>query len=471
MASNRRTVHIPIVQPRAADPHAERHEDRLIEVYTQLSGFDALTREEQAKVEAVDIKARDKDWDQVAAPLRKVGLYAAGCAAASAVRKLGMEPPLGALYQRVSRLAWIEGQRLQAATPKGPSEGRSAELGLALVLLMCASGSRDRQVVATGALGGQPPGVAEDDVEILPVGSLPEKLRLLLTLAGHGSLPRFDSNRELLFFTPKRFEAEGDWQDVASLAEVDQLKSLGVRVVPIERLSEAAAVLDARRSRHLLPDRLAQAAVILLMLFAGAAGAWSMLPTKQVPLAFMPGGGTAMGTEPYQACFTSDGGFYPVPLGRDGIVRNLPAGATLGWRVQVGEPAEDSGFLDGWLQHRRYHVAQVMLSAHSPAKVILPASAEGRPVTVTPGEIWEWGWQMNDRPESNMFVLLAQPDEPFDGDKLRSELLDRFPAAAGSAPNSAGLDVSAAANFLTAAAPGSARFALQTVEGSARCNP
>ena len=145
MHKSRRTVHLPIVQPGAIDAGAKRQEDRLIEIYTQHQGLSPLSSPEAAEAAAIDSKALDKDWDQVAAPLRKVGLYQAGCAAASAVRKLGIEPPIGALYQQVARLAWIEAQRLQSASPSGPSEGRSAELGLALVLLMGASGSPDRQ--------------------------------------------------------------------------------------------------------------------------------------------------------------------------------------------------------------------------------------------------------------------------------------------------------------------------------------
>ena len=110
--SSRRTVQIPIVQPGGAGSAGAANEDRLIEVYTQLHTFDALTKQEEVETQAADAKARDKDWDRVAAPLRKAGLYQAGCAAASAVRKLGIKQPLTALYQRISRLAWIEGQRL-----------------------------------------------------------------------------------------------------------------------------------------------------------------------------------------------------------------------------------------------------------------------------------------------------------------------------------------------------------------------
>ena len=474
MPSSRRTVHIPIVQPGHAVSGEDGHEDKLIEVYTQLPGLDTMTRQEASRLQATDSKALDKDWDQVAAPLRKVGLYQAGCVAASAVRKLDIAPPRSALYQRISRLAWIDGQRLLAATAKGPSEGRSAELGLALVLLMGASGSPARQVIATGALGGQPPGVSEDDVEILPVGSLVEKLRLVLTLAGHGSLPRFSRDDELLFFTPQSFDDNGERRDVASLAEVDQLRQMGVRVAPVERLSEAASILNARRSRHLLADRLAQAAVGLVVLLAGAAGAWSMLPAPNIPISFIAGGGLALDNEPYQACFTNDGGFYPIPLAEAGVTRELPGGATLAWRVQIGAGDDQhqgiAGWIDRWRGAERYHVAQIMLSAHSRAKIIIPQSVGGEDVVIEPGGVWEWAWQLIDTAENNALVLLANADQPFDADQLRISLLERFPETAGGDATGRGLDLSAAAQFLATQAPGSVRFTFETVETAERCN-
>jgi hypothetical protein len=471
MSRNRRTVHIPIVQPGGGAGGRGASEDRLIEVYTQIQGFDPMTREEEEQSRAVDAKARDKDWDRVAAPLRKVGLYQAGCAAASAVRKLGIAQPLTALYQRISRLAWIEGQRLHPATAQGPSEGRSAELGLALVMLMCASGSRHRQVIATGALGGQPPRVSEDDVEILPVGSLPEKLRLVATLARHGGLPQFDAKKELLFFTPRRFQQDGEWEEVAALPEVAQLKEFGVRVVPVDRLSEAAAAVDARRARHLARDRLAQALLIGACLISGIGVAWSVIPPPRVPITFLPAGGLALDAEPYQACFTDDGGFYPIPLERDGIARSIPVGETLGWRVQIGQPPTEADSWQRWFAPKEYHIAQVMLSEHSRAKIIVPAMVGGDAVRVPPGGIWEWGWKLNDRVENNGLVLLAQPDLPIDPDALRAALVAQFPNAAGSNQNDVGLDITAAANFVAKQAPGAATFVIQTVERTARCTP
>jgi hypothetical protein len=464
--SSRRTVQIPIVQPGSRSLAGDGGEDRLIEVYTQHYAFDPLTKQEEAASREVDAKARDKDWDRVAAPLRKVGLYQAGCAAASAVRKLGIRQPLTALYQRISRLAWIEGQRLQPAGAQGPSEGRSAELGLALVLLMCASGSRHRQIIATGALGGQPRGTLEDDVEVLPVGSLPAKLRLVSTLARHQGLPGVGAGGEVLFFTPRRFERDGQWSEVLDLAEVAELKALGVRVVPVARLSEAAAELKALRARHLFHDHVAQALVAGLLLVAFTGYAWSALQQRPIAMTFLPGGGAALEPEPYQVCFTQDDGYYPVPLGREGLARSIPAGQTLGWRVQIGEPGEGEGGLAGWFRPERYYVAQVMVSEHSQAKIMVPQLAGNEVVTVPPGGVWEWGWQLNDRPENNGLVLLAKAKAPFDPDALRAELIKEFPLAAG-----APMDVTAATNFIAAKAPGAAKFIIQTVERAVPCNP
>jgi hypothetical protein len=468
--SSRRTVQIPIVQPSGRGLAGDGAEDRLIEVYTQHYAFDPLTKQEEAQSREVDARARDKDWDRVAAPLRKVGLYQAGCAAASAVRKLGIRQPLTALYQRISRLAWIEGQRLQPAGAQGPSEGRSAELGLALALLMCASGSRQRQIIATGALGGQPRGTLEDDVEVLPVGSLPAKLRLVSTLAQHQGLPGIGAGGEVLFFTPRKFEQDGSWLEVESLPEVAQLKAQGVRVVPVERLSEAAAELRALRARHLFHDRVAQALVAALLLVAFTGYAWSALHQRPVLMTFLPGGGTALVPEPYRVCFTKDGGFYPSPLGRDGLARSIPAGETLGWRVRIGEPGDGGTGLAGWFRPERYYVAQVMVSEHSQAKIMVPQMAGNETVTVPPGGIWEWGWQLNDRPENNGLVLLARPEAPFDPDALRAELIKEFPPAAGSDAGAV-LDVTAATNFIAGKAPGAAKFIIQTVERSVPCTP
>jgi hypothetical protein len=187
-------------------------------------------------------------------------------------------------------------------------------------------------------------------------------------------------------------------------------------------------------------------------------------------MTFLPGGGAALDPEPYQACFTKDGGFYPIPLGREGLARSIPVGETLGWRVRVGEPSSANAGLASWFAPERYYVAQVILSERSRAKIIVPQLAGSDVVTVPPGGIWEWGWQLNDQTESNGLVLLAQAQAPFDPDVLRAALVKEFPPAADDRDD-ADLHVTAATNFVASKAPGAATFIIQTVERSVRCNP
>jgi hypothetical protein len=195
-----------------------------------------------------------------------------------------------------------------------------------------------------------------------------------------------------------------------------------------------------------------------------------MVRERPIPMAFVPGGGAALEAEPYQACFTRDGGFYPIPLEREGLARSIPVGETLGWRVRIGEPAGDASRLASWFAPEHYYVAQVIVSERSRAKIIVPQLAGSDVVTVPPGGIWEWGWQLNDETENNGLVLLAQAEEPFDPEGLRAALVDEFPPA-GSAHAKGDLDVTAAANFIAGKAPGAATFIIQTVERSVRCNP
>jgi hypothetical protein len=153
-----------------------------------------------------------------------------------------------------------------------------------------------------------------------------------------------------------------------------------------------------------------------------------------------------------------------------GLAPTIPVGQTLGWRVQVGVPAEQRSGLAGWFTPEHYYVAQIMVSELSRTKVMVPENAGADVVKIPPGGVWEWGWQLNDRGENNALVLLAQAEGPFDPDVLRDRLIEAFPQAAGSS-DGAGLDVTAAVNFLAGQAPGSAKFVIQTVERSARCNP
>ncbi len=243
------------------------HSGQLVEVYAKPYG---------SGDDVEDAKAIKRELDRVAAPLRPAGLYNAGCQAANSVRKLGLKPPWLALYQWWYRQASVEQQRLhlvQGQLPKewcqslGGSniEGRSAELGLALALLLSASNARQQCLIATGQLGGQPGGPFESrEVQIEPINSLPEKLRLVARLAEQEQLPSHDRNKPLLFLTPARCEVDGKWVDTKTLPEVAELKRWGVEVEPCSRLSDAARLIGARRARWLPWDTFVGGLALLL---------------------------------------------------------------------------------------------------------------------------------------------------------------------------------------------------------------
>ncbi|MFO1434707.1 MAG: hypothetical protein U1F76_32275 [Candidatus Competibacteraceae bacterium] len=248
------------------------HPGQLVEVYAKPYG----SGDDVEHAVAVDAQAIKSDLDRVAAPLRPAGLYNAGCQAANSVRKLGLKPPWLALYQWYYRQASVEQQRLhlvQGQLPKEwcPSlggsniEGRSAELGLALALLLSASNARRQCLIATGQLGGQPGGRFKSrEVQIEPINSLPEKLRLVARLAEQEQLPSHERNKPLLFLTPARCEVEGKWVDTKTLPEVAELERWGVKVEPCSRLSDAARLIGARRARWLPWDMFLGGLALLL---------------------------------------------------------------------------------------------------------------------------------------------------------------------------------------------------------------
>lgn len=462
---DRHYIYIPVVQPSGIAPYNPRSEainiPQLIEVYSQFHPF----KDEESR--KLDEKALNKDWDQIAAPLRKAGLYYAGCVAARAVQKLGLKRPRAALYQFFRSHAWIEGQRLHSSSPQGPTEGHSAELGLALALLLGASDTHRQSVIATGALSHNPSS-REHDWEVLPVGSLPEKLRLVIQHVKEKGLPNVAKRNVLAFFTPRHFEQNGTLTAVENLKEVQELSRLGVNVVPISWLSEAAQVLHAHNTRYLFYDRLIQ------LLFGGFAAfvllgaSWSWWRYQTIPMDYIPTDPRTLAAEPFVVCATKEGN-RPLPVRQQGLVHVIAINSTLGWKVKIGDPNSWHAKLGSLLNYQGYYVAQVMISEFSKPKIIVPRlEGTNQPLRILPGGVWQWGWKLNQNMENNGLVLLAQRHTPFNPLDLQKRLLQRFPQAAANAARDQ-LNVTAAVNFMHRQAPGAIDFIFQTVEAEPRC--
>ena len=438
----RRYVLIPIVKPGNNDvAESSSINDQLIEVYTQPYTFGDDT----------DNRAIDKDWDRVAATLRKAKLYDSGCVATSAVHKLGLKKPKMAIYQWLKPQAWLEKQRLYLSYPEYSVEGNSAELGLALVLLMAASGSPYRQVIATGALrgkNGQTQLLREHDVKVWPVGKLEEKLKLVIQKVEKGELLR---DKNLLFFIPKYYNQGETRIEVESLPEVQTLRTLGIQVVPIEWLSEAAKKLKADTARYLPQDLIFKWLMIALLVISLSWVSWVGWRDRAISMAFVTANPETLSAEPFLVCFKGEEVRYQ-RIVREGIVPIVPTTSTLGWQIKIGEASSFDSFLSQWFGYQGYYVAYLIISQFSAPKI--------NRIRIYPDKNWIWSWKLNELEEDNKLILLAQR-QPFNLRKL-----ERLVKPPESKTAQVPIDITKIANDIESQFPNGLYFTFKTASKS-----
>lgn len=390
----------------------------------------------------------DKHVAPVIARLYDTGLYMFGCMAAMAVRKLGRPPPSLALWQRWHPHAWFETRRLDAADTIS-WEGQSAELGLALALLL--PGAQFGGVVmASGSLTGETRELRDRDVAVHPVGHLEAKLRELLK---HSTgIRRLSGGRGALCFTPP---TDDQGRPVAELAVTGQLRERGIEVVPIGWLSEAVKRLGCGRAPFLPADLITLATILTLALglvLGGAAWLWRDYP---IPLAFERGGGQAAVREPYVACITADGRHtVPRSIPRQEQIPLLGTGQKLAWAVRAGRSDAWDARLLHTLRSEGYYLLFALVSADGRRVLADRAPAGGEassaPYRVPAGETWEQWFQVPAElgEGEQALVILARRDRGFDPDALGRALDARAGSATGADA------VYRAVNFLQSQAPG-----------------
>ena len=486
---HRTTVFIPVVTPKdkPTSGHATegRTEGRLIEVYAEsyrfgddISDFSADETALQQERSAYDRKAIAKYWDRVSAPLRKnsPALYQSGCVAANALRKIRFKHRFFALYQAIKPKAVIESKRLHAVTAWGPTEGHSAELGLALALAASVSGKGSGVIVATGALSsstpdaGSAPTFRDNDVKVHPVGSLQEKLRLLIREIQEGGFRELIAHRALLVITPRHCSRSGEAQDVKSLPETKTLNALGARVTPVDWLSEALTVMRADTTHYLALDRIIQGATGLITLLVVALGGFSAWRNAEIPMAFVSVNPRNFAAEPFQLCAQADRQFA-LPIHKISLTPTLPVTSVIGWRTLVGTTDSVDALLASLVGFEGYFIAVIVLSESSPATFdYARIDHTTQALRIAPGRSYE-GWiKLNDKAELNALVLLAQRHAPFDTHALRERFQERFrPPAVVSAGRIDHLNVDAAVDFIRTLAPGSLVYPFVSAAGESPC--
>ena len=244
-------------------------------------------------VEAMTVRShlQGQGLDPAIADLADCALYRAGLEARAAVRRLTGRKRYGL------RLLPSASPNVQL-TPSSPAEfkglaeenNQSAELGLALGLLMANGRSPVPAILATGRLSGED---REDlsQIEVLPVDGIEQKCRgIAAFFEAHRGGPWSDG---ILFVTPDRAvngqafsQAHAD-----ALADLDaQAAKIGVRLThqPVRTLAQAADLLHLRAApKHPMewPARVASVAGVAALALAGVVYSWANSP---ITLSFQP---------------------------------------------------------------------------------------------------------------------------------------------------------------------------------------
>ncbi len=407
MQTIRSTVYIPLVE-------LTDQPNQLLEIYCEKQNFGQSE---------LDSKSLEKDWDYVAAELRRVGLYEDGLQAKNSVRKLGLKIPFWAIYQHIKKYGWLDNQRLHTANIID-CEGESAQLGLAVALLINASQSPAHLAIATGKLSNDTSKNQHhpNDVAIESVGGIPQKLQLLIDKHHSNALPE---NEKLYFFTPYHYRQGDKEYPVKELPEVKELEKLNITVKPVKWLSEVAHTLKADVSRHLPQDKKLVIGMGLLAMLILSLCLYFFWLHNPILIEILEGKQRA---EPFLVCTNQDDtdvSYYD--LKRDGGIpifpvfseKNQAYNIALAWRMKVTET---------WLS-QKYYAVFIHIGEQTGLKIINHYPDTGKDIILTANEPFDWSWGMQEeaaKKQDNILFIAVQRTPIVDIDTLHQAFLTRF---------------------------------------------
>jgi hypothetical protein len=366
----------------------------------------------------------------------------------SGLYKAGQQAKAAARLVKLPGRGWLrsESEALHVNNPGdiiglGAENSASAELGMALALLMYRSQSDSRAVLATGALelgyGGR-------DVPILPVHHLEQKLRTVVryfSQPGAASAPR-------LFLVPQH---DPDGAPVLERygPEKEALNGVGVDLHGVGTLTEAANLVGARRYAVWPAERRLRRLVAAAAAGAVGLAAFNSWYNSSIALSFATTAnpdGTISATPGRYQRGAATGDLLP-PCRIAGIdTPGFVIGEQMAVRLRTGNPHDLASWLGGY-QH-----VLVSISSTSGAKVLpLPGP---RPVAAGA----ETGYLLDVRQpeEETLLVWLAKRGPPFDTTGLEARL------RATLQPLQPAERMSAARNLLRKLAPGSLFYSFRS---------
>jgi len=376
--------------------------------------------------------------DRGLSDLLECGLYKAGQQAKAARRLVGRSGQ--GILRSVNEALHIDNPG--DIVGLGADNSASAELGLALALLMYRAQTQVRAILATGALELSQ---GNRSVPVLPIHHLGQKFRTVLRHFGQPG----SANAPRIFLAP---EKDPDGAAIADRyrQEIAALKEAGVEVLGVSSLGDAARLVGAHGVAMTRLERIFKRGLVATV--AGLTGAAIIHAWYDYPIALSfasvanPDG--SISVTPARRGATGAGmGILP-PCHVSGT--EIPAfaiGDQVAVRLKTGQSHELASVLGG------YEHALVSISSTSGVKVMLP-SLQG---PIVPGS--ETGYVVSVRApeEETALIWLAKRGAPFDPVALESNIHHVID------PLNPAERITAARNFLSRAAPGSLFFTFRSI--------
>jgi hypothetical protein len=324
----------------------------------------------------------------------------------------------------------------------GAENSSSAELGLAVALLMYRSQTQLRSVLATGALDLSH---GDHSVPVLPIHHLGQKMRTVLR---HFEQPGA-ANAPRMLLAPEK-DPDGVPIMDRYLREVTDLAAAGVEVHGVRSLSEAAQLIGARRPAiSRLEQNIRRGLVASAACLAGVAAFYSWY-VSPIALSFAPVAnpdGSISVTPARLGAVGSGVGVLPACHVEGSNTPAFVIGEQLGMKLKTGTAHDLSTLVGG------YHLVLVSVSSMNGEKSLLPPG-QG---SVTPGSEMSFQTGVLEPQEDTLLVWLAKRGGAFDTSALDAQVhrvIDPLKPAE---------KISAARNFLSHFAPGFLPYTFRSV--------
>ncbi|ADP70516.1 hypothetical protein Rvan_1252 [Rhodomicrobium vannielii ATCC 17100] len=389
-------------------------------------------------------------------------LYRAGEVAAAAIRELGLASDNFVTRFGLHRRAYLSPVNAPDLRALSSNNSSSAQLGLALAILMYEGQSEASVAIATGQLATHESLHSFRDVPVKPVGSMGEKIEAIRTYLedhmGSAIAPRIP------FLFPAT-TPEGEETLLAYRVEFERLREtyrdhgVDLQLHPVSHLREALAVLRIKGPSldpfYGLILKRSFAALCILTAVSLSVVAFKKWLDRPIRLEFadieLSGGETVPSPFPI---VRRNGVSLALPVCLDSAGRAIyPTNTAIALRAQIKNPSSWSDWI------APYHFAVLTVSAKSGVKVFSPGIWGGevgvREVSIS--------LSIKDVEESNKLVVLARRWTAFDTVALKARLAE----VAGA--TSADDRINAVINAAVSEAPGYLDYSFLTEKGPPKC--